>query len=205
MSIEQGNISINTENIFPIIKKWLYSEKDIFIRELVSNSADAISKLKKLANIGEAEHCKDREYEIRVSLNKDKKTITIIDNGLGMTEEEVKKYINQIAFSGAKDFIEKYKDKADDQQIIGHFGLGFYSAFMVAEKVEIETLSYIEGSKAVKWISNGNTEYSMEESDFSYQGTKITLFMAEDSLEFVEIFKMRETLMKYFSFLPINL
>jgi molecular chaperone HtpG len=155
MTHENGNISINAENIFPIIKKWLYSEKDIFIRELVSNSSDAISKLKKLAAIGEAEVDSDTVYKIKVVVNKDEKTIKIIDNGIGMTEEEVKKYINQIAFSGAKDFLEKYKDKADEGQIIGHFGLGFYSAFMVSDKVEIDTLSYQKDAKSVKWVSTG--------------------------------------------------
>ena len=164
MAIENGNISINTENIFPIIKKWLYSEKDIFIRELVSNASDAISKLKKLSAIGEAEIESETKYLIKVIVDKENKTIRIIDNGLGMTEEEVKKYINQIAFSGAKDFLEKYKDKADEGQIIGHFGLGFYSAFMVSEKVQIDTLSFQKGAKAVRWTSTGGTDYEMDDS-----------------------------------------
>jgi molecular chaperone HtpG len=201
---ENGSISIHTENIFPIIKKWLYSEKDIFIRELVSNASDAISKLKKLSAIGEAELSADTRYAIKVVVDKEGKTLKILDNGIGMTEEEVRKYINQIAFSGAKDFLEKYKDKADEGQIIGHFGLGFYSAFMVAEKVQIDTLSFQKDAQAVRWISSGGTEYAMEESDRSERGTTITLFMAEDSLEFLDEFKMREVLEKYFSFLPFE-
>jgi molecular chaperone HtpG len=177
MAHESGSISINTENIFPIIKKWLYSEKDIFIRELVSNSSDAISKMNKLVNIGEANISPDNKYTIKVIVNKDEKTIRVMDNGLGMTGEEVKKYINQIAFSGAKDFIEKYKDKSDDGQIIGHFGLGFYSAFMVSTRVQIDTLSYQEGATAVRWISDGGTEFEMEESDRIERGTTVTLFL----------------------------
>lgn len=202
---EKGNISIHTENIFPIIKKWLYSEKDIFIRELVSNSADAMSKLSKLVAMGEANLGEDHAFKITVSVNSKAGTIKIIDNGIGMTGDEVKKYINQIAFSGAKDFIEKYKDKTDDQQIIGHFGLGFYSAFMVAGKVQIDTLSYQDGAQAVRWISEGNTEYEMDASDRTEIGTTVTLYMADDSREFTEKFKMREVLKKYFSFLPYEL
>ncbi len=202
---ESGSISINTENIFPIIKKWLYSEKDIFIRELVSNASDAISKLKKLDAMGEAELPEDNKYGIKVLVDKNEKTIKVIDNGLGMTEEEVKKYINQIAFSGAVDFLEKYKDKSDDGQIIGHFGLGFYSAFMVSERVQIDTLSYQPGATAVKWISQGGTEFEMTESDRSERGTTITLFLSEDGLEFTDEYKMRSTLEKYFSFLPYEL
>lgn len=205
MTHENGNISINAENIFPIIKKWLYSEKDIFIRELVSNSSDAVSKLKKLAAIGEAEVDSDTVYRIRVVVNKNEKTIRIIDNGIGMTDEEVKKYINQIAFSGAKDFLEKYKDKADEGQIIGHFGLGFYSAFMVSDKVQIDTLSYQKDAKSVKWISTGGIEYEMDASERDERGTTVTLFMSEDSLEYLDTFKMREVLEKYFSFLPYEL
>lgn len=201
---EKGSISISTENIFPIIKKWLYSEKDIFIRELVSNSADAISKLSKLQAIGEAPESKEK-FQITVTVSKQNKTIKVIDNGIGMTDEEVKKYINQIAFSGAKDFIEKYKDKTDDQQIIGHFGLGFYSAFMVADKVQIDTLSYTEGAHAVRWISNGDTEYEMTDSDRDKIGTTVTLYMAEDSLEYTDYHKMYEILKKYFAFLPYEL
>lgn len=205
MNHQSGTISINTENIFPIIKKWLYSEKDIFVRELVSNGSDAISKLKKLATIGEANINSDEKYFIRVIVDGKKKTIQIIDNGLGMTSEEVSKYINQIAFSGAKDFVEKYKDKADDSQIIGHFGLGFYSAFMVSDKVQIDTLSYQDGAQAVKWVSDGGTEFEMDKSDRTERGTTITLYIAEDSKEFLEAYKVREILVKYFSFLPYEL
>ncbi|MDP4092913.1 MAG: molecular chaperone HtpG [Bacillota bacterium] len=202
---ESGSVSIQTENIFPIIKKWLYSEKDIFVRELVSNANDAISKLKKLSSIGEVELDGDDRLIIRVIVNKDDKTLKIIDNGIGMTGDEVKKYINQIAFSGAKDFIEKYKDKADDAQIIGHFGLGFYSAFMVSEKVQIDTLSCQKGAEAVKWVSTGGTDYEMDVSDKNERGTVVTLHMAEDSLDFLDESKMREVLQKYFSFLPFEL
>lgn len=205
MKHESGSISINTENIFPIIKKWLYSEKDIFIRELVSNASDAISKLKKLDAIGEAELPDDNKFRIKVVVNKNDKTIKVIDNGLGMTDEEVKKYINQIAFSGAVDFLEKYKDKSDDGQIIGHFGLGFYSAFMVSERVQIETLSYQPGAVAVKWVSEGGTEFEMSDSDRDERGTTITLFLSEDGLEFTDEYKMRSTLEKYFAFLPYEL
>ncbi|ANW98791.1 molecular chaperone HtpG [Thermoclostridium stercorarium subsp. thermolacticum DSM 2910] len=202
---EKGSISISTENILPIIKKWLYSEKDIFVRELVSNSADAISKLKKLQDIGEAPVRENEKFEITVAVSKENKTIKIIDNGIGMTADEVKKYINQIAFSGAVDFIEKYRDKTDDQQIIGHFGLGFYSAFMVAEKVQIDTLSYQEGAQAVRWISKGDTEYEMTDSDRNTVGTTVTLYMAEDSLEYTDFYKMRDVLKKYFAYLPYEI
>jgi len=205
MNHENGTISISTENIFPIIKKWLYSEKDIFIRELVSNASDAISKLKKLSAIGEADTSGDTKYCIKVVVDKGKNTIAIIDNGIGMTSEEVKKYINQIAFSGAKDFVEKYKDKTDDAQIIGHFGLGFYSAFMVSEKVQIDTLSYQKDADPVRWISSGGTEYDMERSDRTETGTTVTLYLAEDSREYLDAYKMREVLNKYFSFLPYEL
>lgn len=202
---EKGNISIQTENIFPIIKKWLYSEKDIFMRELVSNAADAISKLRKLADIGEAELPEGYKPRIDVAVNKKEGTIAITDNGIGMTDEEVKKYINQIAFSGAKDFIEKYKDKTDDQQIIGHFGLGFYSSFMVSKKVRIDTLSYQKGASAVQWESSGDTEYSMVESDKKDLGTTVTLFIADDSKEFLDAWKIREILKKYFAFLQYEI
>lgn len=205
MSNEKGNISVNAENIFPIIKKWLYSEKDIFIRELVSNASDAISKLEKLSTIGEAEIDKDKKFFIKVIVDKKGKTIKIVDNGIGMTDEEVKKYINQIAFSGAKDFVEKYKDKTDDGQIIGHFGLGFYSAFMVSEKVQIDTLSYQKGAEPVRWVSKVGTEYTMEKSDKNEIGTTITLSIAEDSVEFLETYKVREILNKYFSFLQYEI
>lgn len=202
---EKGNISIQTEDIFPIIKKWLYSEKDIFIREIVSNSSDAISKLRKLSAIGEATLLEDYKPRITVSVNKEKGTLTISDNGIGMTDEEVKKYINQIAFSGAKDFVEKFKDKTDDQQIIGHFGLGFYSSFMVSTKVRIDTLSYKEGSKPVSWESEGSTEYSMESSDKKEFGTTVTMFITEDSKAFLDSWKIREILRKYFAFLQYEI
>lgn len=206
MPLENGNISIHTENILPIIKKWLYSEKDIFIRELVSNSNDAISKLKKLVSIGETQIGEEEKYTIKVIVNKDENTIKVVDNGIGMTGEEVRKYINQIAFSGAVDFLEKYKDKADEgNQIIGHFGLGFYSAFMVSEKVQIDTLSYRKGEKAVRWTSSGGTEYEMDDSDRMERGTTVTLYLSDDSLEFLEYFKMREVLEKYCSFLPFEI
>jgi len=203
MSSERGSISVHTENILPIIKKWLYSEKDIFIRELVSNGNDAISKFRRLVSIGEAQADSDTKYYIKVVVDKPKKTIKVIDNGIGMTADEVKKYINQIAFSGAKDFLERYKDKADEgNQIIGHFGLGFYSAFMVADRVQIDTLSYQDGAKAVRWISTGGADYEMEDSDRNERGTTVTLYVSEDSLEFLDGYKMREILVKYCSFLP---
>lgn len=206
MAAEKGNISIHTENILPIIKKWLYSDKDIFIRELVSNSSDAISKFKKLISIGEAEADSDARYYIKVLVDKNQKTIKVIDNGIGMTEEEVKKYINQIAFSGAQDFIEKYKDKVDEgSQIIGHFGLGFYSAFMVADRVQIDTCSWQKGAEAVRWTSSGGTEYQMDSSDRTERGTTVTLYVSEDSLEFLEEYKMREILIKYCSFMPFEI
>lgn len=206
MPHENGNISVHTENIFPIIKKWLYSDKDIFIRELVSNGCDAISKLKKLSSIGEANVPEDTQYLVKVILDKDNKTLKIIDNGIGMTEEEIKKYINQVAFSGAEDFLAKYKDKTDEgNQIIGHFGLGFYSAFMVADSVEIDTLSYQEGAQPVQWHCSGGTEYEILDSERTDRGTTITLHMAEDSTEFLEEFKLREILTKYCSFLPVEI
>ena len=200
----QGSVSINTENIFPIIKKWLYSEKDIFIREIVSNASDAISKLKKLNAVGEANINED-EWKIEVTVDKDAGTITVFDNGIGMTKDEVIKYINQIAFSGAKDFLEKYQDKTDDAQIIGHFGLGFYSSFMVSDKVEIDTLSYIEGAESVHWESSSGMEFVMNKSDSEERGTYITMHIAEDSKEYLDGYKLKETLLKYFSFLPVNL
>lgn len=203
---EKGNISINTENIFPIIKKWLYSDKDIFLRELISNGCDAISKVKRLSSIGEAKIPEEIKYEVIVSVNKENKTLKIIDNGIGMTEEEINKYINQVAFSGAEDFIAKYKDKMDESnQIIGHFGLGFYSAFMVSDKVEIDTLSYVEGSEAVKWICDGGTEYEITSSQRNERGTTITLYISEDSKEFLEEYKVREVISKHCSFLPVEI
>lgn len=200
----QGSVSISTENIFPIIKKWLYSEKDIFLREVVSNASDAISKLKKLISVGEAD-VTETEWKIEVSLDKEAGTITIFDNGIGMTQEEVVQYINQIAFSGAKDFLEKYQDKTDDAQIIGHFGLGFYSVFMVSDKVEIDTKSYREGAEAVHWESESGMDFSITASETEERGTYITLHIAEDSKEYLDAYKLKETLQKYFSFLPINL
>lgn len=207
MPRETGNISINTENILPIIKKWLYSEKDIFVREMVSNAVDAIVKHKKLVSIGEAPQLGENEkYRIDVVINKDKKTIVIIDNGIGMTGEEVKKYINQIAFSGAVDFLEKYRDKTDEgSQIIGHFGLGFYSAFMVSERVTIDTLSWQPDAEAVKWISSGGSDYVMDDSDRTERGTTVTLHLADDSLEYLDYYKMRDILEKYCSFMPFEI
>ena len=202
---EKGSLSIQTGNIFPIIKKWLYSEKDIFIRELISNSADAISKLKKLSDMGEAKLEDGFTPRIEVILDKDNGTISIDDNGIGMTAEEVKKYINQIAFSGAKDFIEKYHDKTDDQQIIGHFGLGFYSAFMVAERVYIDTLSYTDGAEAVRWESGGDADYSMEASSRKERGTRVTLKLDKDSQEFLDPWKLKDIITKYFQFLQYEI
>lgn len=207
MENKKGNISIHTENIFPIIKKWLYSDKDIFIRELISNGCDAISKLKRLASMGEATLNGDENFKVIVSLNKKDKTLKFIDNGIGMTEEEVEKYITQVAFSGAEDFINKYKDKmGEDKDIIGHFGLGFYSAFMVAKTVQIDTLSYKENSNPIKWICDGGTEYEISASeDRKERGTTITLFMDDDSLEFLEYYKVREIIEKYCGFLPTEI
>ena len=207
MEKNKGNISIHTENIFPIIKKWLYSDKDIFIRELISNGCDAISKYKRLISLGEAKEDADNKYSVTVSINKDNKTLKFIDNGIGMTEEEVKKYINQVAFSGAEDFINKYKDQINDEKdIIGHFGLGFYSAFMVAKKVQIDTLSYIDGAEAVTWICEGGTEYEISPSlERKTRGTTITLFVDDDSIDFLEVYKVREIIEKYCSFLPIEI
>ena len=198
-----GNLSINSENIFPIIKKWLYSDHDIFYRELVSNGCDAITKLKKLELMGEYTKPEDMEYKVQVTVNPDDKTIAITDNGLGMTEAEVEEYINQIAFSGAQDFLEKYKDKANEDQIIGHFGLGFYSAFMVADKVTIDTLSYKEGSKPVHWESEGGLTFEMKDGEKAEQGTTITLCLNEDSYEFSNEYRAREVLEKYCSFMPV--
>lgn len=206
MAHEIGNLSIHTENILPIIKKWLYSDKDIFVREMVSNASDAISKFKRVVSIGEASMEEDEKFFISVVVDKDNKTIQFIDNGIGMTDEEIKKYINQIAFSGASDFIEKYKDKMDEgSQIIGHFGLGFYSAFMVADKVQIDTLSFQEGAEPVKWISSGDTQYEMSASDRKERGTTITLYVSEDGEEFLDEFKMQEILLKYCAFMPYEI
>jgi len=206
MDRENGNISIHTENIFPIIKKWLYSDKDIFVRELISNGCDAISKLKRLVSIGEAKEESETKYIVKVTFNKDAKTLKFYDNGIGMTADEVKKYITQVAFSGAEDFIEKYKDKMDEaNQIIGHFGLGFYSAFMVSDKVEIDTLSYKEGSEAVNWVCSGGTEYEISESLRKEIGTTITLYLSEDSTEFLDEYKLREIITKHCEFLPVEI
>ena len=205
MSNKRGSLSITSENIFPVIKKWLYSDHDIFYRELISNGCDAITKLKKLDMMGEYELPADYKAKIQVEVDPENKTLTFIDNGLGMTEEEVDEYINQIAFSGATDFIEKYKDKANDDQIIGHFGLGFYSAFMVADEVTIDTLSYKEGAKPVHWDCDGGTEYEMSEGDMAEVGTKITLFLNEDCLEFANEYRAREVIEKYCSFMPTEI
>lgn len=205
MQLERGNLSIHSENIFPIIKKWLYSDHDIFVRELVSNGCDAITKLKKLELISEVSIPEDYKFRIEVIANAEDKTLTFIDNGIGMTADEVKEYINQIAFSGAADFLEKYKDKTNEDQIIGHFGLGFYSSFMVADKVSIDTLSYKEGAQAVRWVSEGGTEFSMEEGDKAQWGTKITLFLNEDSYEFSNEYRVKEIIEKYCSFMPVEI
>ncbi len=202
---KKGSLSINSENIFPIIKKWLYSDHDIFFRELVSNGCDAITKLKKLEMIGEASVDSDEEFKIQILANPEEKTLTFIDNGIGMTEDEVDEYINQIAFSGAEAFLEQYKDKASEDQIIGHFGLGFYSAFMVADRVTIETLSYKDGAKAVLWDCEDGTEFSMSDSDKSDRGTVITLYLNEDSVEFCNLYRAREVLNKYCSFMPVEI
>ena len=205
MGAKTGSLSISSENIFPVIKKWLYSDHDIFYRELVSNGCDAITKLKKLELMGEFEKPEDVEYKIQVTVNPTDKTITVTDNGIGMTEEEVEEYINQIAFSGAQDFLNKYKDKANEDQIIGHFGLGFYSAFMVADKVTIDTLSYKADAKAVHWESEGGTEFEMSDGDRETFGTTITLYLNEDSVEFSNEYRAREVLEKYCGFMPVSI
>ena len=205
MKKEQGSLAINSDNIFPIIKKWLYSDHDIFIRELVSNGCDAITKLKKLEMIGETSLPDDYKEKVEVFVNAEDKTIRFVDNGLGMTEDEVKEYINQIAFSGATDFLEKYKDKSSEDQIIGHFGLGFYSAFMVADRVEINTCSYLEGEQAIHWESECGTEFEMSDSDKDTVGTEIILHLNEDSYEFSNEYRVREVLDKYCSFMPVEI
>ncbi len=202
MAKQTGSLSINSENIFPIIKKWLYSDHDIFVREVVSNACDAVTKLRKLALIGEYNEADDYKYRIDVIASPKDKTLTFIDNGIGMTADEVNEYINQIAFSGATDFLEKYKDKATDDQIIGHFGLGFYSTFMVADKVTINTLSYKEDSKPVFWECDGGTDYTMSEGDRTEHGTEITLYLNEDCYEFANEYRVKEVLEKYCSFMP---
>lgn len=202
----KGNISVDSENLFPIIKKWLYSDKDIFLRELVSNGCDAVTKLKKLASIGEAQIDENEKFKVTVSIFKDAKKLVISDNGIGMTAEEIDKYINQIAFSGASDFLSKYKEEDDKgSQIIGHFGLGFYSAFMVADSVEIDSLSYQDGAKAAKWICDGSMEFDLTDGDRTERGTAITLNIAEDSEEFLEESTIRQILHKYCAFLPIEI
>ena len=205
MAGKHGNLSINSDNIFPIIKKWLYSDHDIFFRELISNGCDAITKLKKLDMMGEYTLPDDYKAKIQVIVNPEEKTLKFIDNGIGMTADEVEEYINQIAFSGATDFIEKYKDKTNEDQIIGHFGLGFYSAFMVADEVQIDTLSYKEGAQAVHWTCDGGTEFDMDEGTRSEVGTEITLFINEDCLEFCNEYKAREVIKKYCSFMPMEI
>ena len=202
----KGNISVDSENLFPIIKKWLYSDKDIFLRELVSNGCDAVTKLKKLASIGEAQIDENEKFKVTVSIFKDAKKLVISDNGIGMTAEEIDKYINQIAFSGASDFLSKYKEEDDKgSQIIGHFGLGFYSAFMVADSVEIDSLSYQDGAKAAKWTCDGSMEFDLTDGDRTERGTTITLNIAEDSKEFLEESTIRQILHKYCAFLPIQI
>ncbi len=205
MADKHGNLSINSENIFPVIKKWLYSDHDIFYRELISNGCDAITKLKKLDMMGEYELPEDYKPKVQIEVDPDAKTISVTDNGLGMTADEVEEYINQIAFSGANDFLEKYKDKANDDQIIGHFGLGFYSAFMVADAVHIDTLSYQKDASAVHWECDGGTEFSMTDGIKEGVGTKITLFLNEDCLEFANEYRAREVIEKYCSFMPTEI
>ena len=205
MSNKHGSLSINSDNIFPIIKKWLYSDHDIFYRELVSNGCDAITKLKKLDMMGEYTLPDDYEAKVEVRVNPTEKTLKFIDNGLGMTADEVEEYINQIAFSGATDFLEKYKDKSNDDQIIGHFGLGFYSAFMVADEVHIDTLSYQDGATPVHWECDGGTEFDMKDGNKTTVGTEITLFLNEDCLEFANEYRAREVLTKYCSFMPTEI
>ena len=205
MSEKHGSLSINSENIFPIIKKWLYSDHDIFVRELISNGCDAITKLKKLDMMGEYHLPDDYEAKIQVIVSPEDKTMKFIDNGIGMTADEVEEYITQIAFSGATDFLEKYKDKTNEDQIIGHFGLGFYSAFMVADEVHIDTLSFKDGAKAVHWECDGGTEYSISDGEKDVVGTEITLFLNEESLEFANEYRAREVITKYCSFMPTKI
>lgn len=205
MANTHGNLSINSENIFPIIKKWLYSDHDIFFRELISNGCDAITKLKKLDMMGEYSIPSDTEFKIKVVTNSEDKTLTFIDNGIGMTADEVNEYINQIAFSGVEAFLNEYKDKTNEDQIIGHFGLGFYSAFMVSDKVTIDTLSYKDGAKAVHWECDGGTEFDMSDSDKTERGTTITLYLNEESLEFANNYRANEVISKYCSFMPTEI
>ena len=205
MAVKHGNLSINSENIFPIIKKWLYSDHDIFVREMISNGCDAITKLRKLEVMGDYTFPEGYKPAVNVIVDPDQKTLKFIDNGIGMTADEVEEYITQIAFSGATEFLEKYKDKTTDDQMIGHFGLGFYSAFMVADEVHIDTLSYKEGSTPVHWTCDGGTEYEMADGNKTEPGTEITLFLNEESLEFANEYRMREVIEKYCSFMPVNI
>ncbi len=205
MAAKHGSLSINSDNIFPIIKKWLYSDHDIFVRELISNGCDAITKLRKLEVMGEYTFPEDYKANVQIIVNPEEKTLKFIDTGIGMTADEVEEYITQIAFSGATEFLEKYKDKTSDDQIIGHFGLGFYSAFMVADEVHIDTLSFKEGAEPVHWTCDGGTEYEMQEGNKTSVGTEITLFLNEDSLEFANEYRMREVIEKYCSFMPVNI
>ena len=202
---EQGNLSINSENLFPIIKKWLYSDHDIFFRELISNGCDAVTKVQKLEVMGEYQLQEGEKFRVDVIVNPEEKTLKFIDTGLGMTADEVEEYITQIAFSGATEFLSKYKDKTTDDQIIGHFGLGFYSAFMVADEVHIDTLSYKEGAAPVHWTCDGGTEYDMQEGNKTTVGTEITLFLNDESTEFSNEYRMREIIEKYCSFMPVNI
>ena len=202
---EQGNLSINSENLFPIIKKWLYSDHDIFFRELISNGCDAVTKVQKLEVMGEYQLQEGEKFRVDVGGHREEKTLKFIDNGIGMTADEVKEYITQIAFSGATDFLEKYKDKTNEDQIIGHFGLGFYSAFMVADKVTIDTLSYQEGAEPVFWECDGDSEYSMSKGSRTTRGTEITLYLNEDSYEFSNEYRAREVITKYCSFMPVEI
>ena len=204
--MEKGNLSINSENILPIIKKWLYSDSDIFIRELVSNAADAVTKLKKLAELGDADGVsKDEDYSIRVVLDEESKTIAVSDNGIGMTADEIKKYINEIAFSGATDFVSKYGEKLQENDIIGHFGLGFYSSFMAADKVQIDSLSYQPGAEAARWVCEGGIEFELNASDRATRGTTVTLYVNEESKDFLDEYKLRGILKKYCNFIPVEI
>ena len=197
MATKQGSLSISSENIFPIIKKWVYSDHDIFVREMISNGCDAITKLKKLDMMGEYSMPDDYKAKIQVIVNPEEKTLKFIDNGIGMTADEVEEYITQIAFSGATQFLEKYKDKTTEDDMIGHFGLGFYSAFMVADEVHIDTLSYREGAEPVHWTCEGGTEYEMQDGSKDTVGTEITLFLNEESVQFANEYRVREVLEKY--------
>ena len=205
MQMEKGSLSIESENMFPIIKKWLYSDHDIFVRELVSNGCDAITKLKKLEIMGEYSFPEDYKASIQVEVSPEHKTLSFTDTGIGMSEAEVKEYINQVAFSGATDFLEKYKDKTNEDQIIGHFGLGFYSAFMVADKVTIDTLSWQKDAVPVHWESEGGINFEMSDGDKQEVGTKITLYLSEDSVEFANEYRIKEIIDKYCSFMPVNI